>query len=297
MFCKNCGKPIESGKQFCKNCGQEFKVGKFFRLTQWFKNHRKGILIVLGVIIFFVIVSIFSEDNSSPTTPTTIPNVPVVQPSPKHILTQKEIASSVVNLVCFNEAGTITTGGSGTIFTAEGDILTNHHVIAGTDACLVALPEPESGTPNEIYVASPIIVPLLSEEYDLASVRIVGAFIDDKGISYGTFPNKFKNYDDSSFCSNYIPKLGEEIKIYGYPVTSGGYNLTITEGVISSFSDDGLILTSAKVDSGNSGGLAANQNGCFVGVPSAVKTGVYQNLGVIIPPTIILEFINKATSQ
>jgi S1-C subfamily serine protease len=290
MFCKNCGQIIESGQKFCKNCGQELKLGKFFILTQWFKEHRKGILIIIGVIIFFVIVSIFSEDSSSPTT---TQNIPAEQPSYKHVLTQEEIASSVVNIFCSNKEGTKDMGGSGIIIAEDGGILTNYHVIAETDICLVTLPNLISGAPNEIYVASPVIIPELSEQYDLAFLGITDAFVDDYGNIYGTFPNTFKSFDDSSFCSGYVPKLGENIKIYGYPVTSGGYNLTITDGVISSFSDDGLILTSAKVDSGNSGGLAVNQNGCFVGIPSAVNLGEYQNLGVIIPDSIILEFANQ----
>ncbi|MFA7676260.1 MAG: trypsin-like peptidase domain-containing protein, partial [Candidatus Shapirobacteria bacterium] len=96
---------------------------------------------------------------------------------------------------------------------------------------------------------------------------------------------------------NYSPSLGENVIIYGYPVTSGGYNLTITDGIISSLNDDGTILTSAKIDSGNSGGLAVNQNGCFVGVPSAVVNGDYQNLGVIIPQILIDEFINQSSDN
>ena len=295
MFCKNCGQIIEADKKFCKNCGQEIKVGRFSifkaRMGQFFKEHLKGIIIIIGVII---VVAIGSMSSENPSSPTTTPNVPAEQLSYTHALTQEEITSAVVNIFCSNEAGTINTGGSGTMFTEDGDILTNNHVIAGTDVCWVTLPEPTSGAPKEIYVASPMIIPSLSEEYDLASVRIIGVFTDEYG-TYGTFPNKFKYYDDS-FCSDYAPKLGEEIRIYGYPDTSGGYNLTITDGVISSFSDEGLILTSAKVDTGNSGGIAVNKNGCFVGIPSAVKTGTYQNLGVIISPSIILEFINKATS-
>jgi S1-C subfamily serine protease len=63
--------------------------------------------------------------------------------------------------------------------------------------------------------------------------------------------------------------------------------------VISSFSDEGVILTSAKIDQGNSGGLAVDQKGCMVGVPVAVSEGTYQNLGVIISTDLILEFSDK----
>jgi S1-C subfamily serine protease len=297
MFCKNCGQIIDVNNKFCKNCGQEIKIGRFSifkaRLGQWFKEHLKGIIIIIGVIIVVAIGSMSSENTSSPTT---TQNVPAEQPSYKRVLTQEEISASVVNILCSNLAGTETMGGSGIIIAEDGGILTNHHVISEAAICLVTLPNPKSGAPNEIYTANPVTIPELSEQYDLAFLGITGAFIDDYGVSHGTFPKTFKSFDDSSFCSDYVPKLGEEIKIYGYPVTSGGYNLTITEGVISSFSDEGLILTSAKVDSGNSGGLAANKDGCFVGIPSAVKTGEYQNLGVLIPGSIIVEFSNQVIS-
>ena len=41
--------------------------------------------------------------------------------------------------------------------------------------------------------------------------------------------------------------LGEEIKIYGYPSITED-SLTITEGIVSAFSEYGDILTSAKIN-------------------------------------------------
>ena len=122
-----------------------------------------------------------------------------------------------------------------------------------------------------------------------------GAASDAK--TWGDYPTSFPAYTRPDSCDSSVPQLGDSIKIYGYPVTSGGYNLTVTEGIISSFSDDGNILTSAKIDSGNSGGFAIDQNGCFLGIPSAVIEGKYQNLGVIISTTIISEFLDKTKTQ
>jgi hypothetical protein len=78
----------------------------------------------------------------------------------------------------------------------------------------------------------------------------------------------------------------------GYPGYTGGYAITVTDGIISSFTGDGSIITSAKVDSGNSGGLATTKDGsCFIGVPTAVIEGDYESIGFIIPVDQILDFI------
>lgn len=62
-------------------------------------------------------------------------------------------------------------------------------------------------------------------------------------------------------------------------------NLIVTEGIISGATDDGLnYYTSAKIDSGNSGGLAVSKiNGkiCIVGIPTWVSQGQYNNLAMI----------------
>lgn len=282
MYCKNCGYTIGSGDKFCKNCGQEAKLDKFFILNQWLRNHRKWILVIIGIILVFIIIS--SQLSSKHT-------------SYKNNMTQEDIALSIVNIFCSSKDDKIQSGGSGTMFIEDGSVLTNYHVVAKTDICLVTIPNATSGAPNEMYLANPLIVPKISEQYDIAFLKITGAYVDEEGNSYGIYPNTFKVFNDGEDCINYTPKLGEGIKIYGYPITSGGYNLTITDGIVSSFTDNGLILTSAKVDSGNSGGLAVNEDGCFIGIPSAVQTGNYQNLGVLIPANIILEFINQDSTQ
>ena len=158
------------------------------------------------------------------------------------------------------------------------------------------MPNPTTGAPVSIYESKPVIVPTLSREYDIAMLEIDGSYTDSDGTTWGDYPTIFPAFNPPD-CGNQQSQLGDSIKIYGYPVTSGGYNLTVTEGIISSFSDDGDILTSAKIDSGNSGGLAIDKNGCFIGIPSAVISGDYQNLGVIIPPNIIEKFLNDAQNQ
>ncbi len=205
------------------------------------------------------------------------------------------ITRSVVNLYCSNSDGTVD-GGSGTIMSEDGLIMTNYHVISKAKGCLVAFPNPNNGAPVEIYLAKPIyILPAVNKEYDIATIKIQDVYTDERGNTYGSYPKKFQVFTSTRdpHCSNSTPELGDSIRIFGYPVTSGGYNLTITDGIVSSFTGDNLILTSAKVDSGNSGGLAVDQYGCYIGIPSAVETGNYQNLGVIIPKNVVSNFLDK----
>jgi hypothetical protein len=134
----------------------------------------------------------------------------------------------------------------------------------------------------------------INEKYDLVIFQITAPYKDSDGQTWGVFPNTFATIKFGSDCKNIA--LGDPVKIYGYPETSGGYNLSITEGIISSIENNGQILTSAKVDSGNSGGLAMS-NACLIGVPSAIISGNFQNFGVIIPVEIINQFVGQSINN
>ena len=277
MFCKNCGHQIEEGKKFCKNCGTA--VGhsnattpiiattvpnSIMNVSKWIRGLNKSWLIGIGAVALIILALIFYPSKSN----------------------SQNNQQAVVNILCDTDYG-----GSGTIFTPDGTILTNYHVIKGATQCAVTLPDIATGGINEVYEASPIINSELSEKYDIALLKISGSYTDEDGKTWGAYPAKFKSFELPSKCDpSSSSKLGDSVRIYGYPVTSGGYNLTITDGLISSFSDDGSILTSAQIDSGNSGGLVVDQNGCWLGIPSAVVSGKYQNLGVIIPGIFVEKF-------
>lgn len=259
------------------------------------KHYRRLVpKIIIGVIIILVLYVIFVEK-------------PFSFLIKERFINQDLIVISVVNILCESQFSDEVSGGSGTIITSDGLIITNAHIIpqdeeslhTPEEGCLVILPDQYSGQPKEIYWAEPIVYPTLSDQYDLAYLQIYDVFIDEDGEVYGTYPREFRTifsesdeYDKTCISSS-IVKLGDPIKIYGYPVTSGGFHLTITEGIISSLPEYGLILTSAKVDEGNSGGLAVDKKGCMVGIPSAISEGEYQNLGVIISTDLILDFSDE----
>ena len=184
------------------------------------------------------------------------------------------------------------------LFTPDGIVLTNNHVIAGSTSCKITIPDPATGGILKIYEAAPVIVPVLSKKYDVATLKIDASYVDSDGKTWGAYPTTFSPFILPQTCNTNIPsKLGDSVRIYGYPVTSGGYNLTIIDGIISSFADDGSILTSAQIDSGNSGGLAVDQTGCWLGIPSAVVSGNYQSLGVIIPGDVVETFLDNVPAK
>lgn len=285
---------------YCRSCG--IKVKQDAHATA-----RRASVGIVGFIVVFtaaILIYFFSYGDTSHTNtnvPIVVTNTFSLSPvSSKPTLT--EIKASVVNIFC-PESETLSFdaegyGGSGTIISTDGIILTASHIFPQDEeylyipkaGCLVTLPDPDTGFPDEMFVAQPTVIPGLSDEYDLAYMEIYDAYVDEEGISYGRYPRIFPAFDDTLLCEEEFVELGESVRVLGYPLTSGGETLTITEGVVSSFPGDGTILTSAKIDEGNSGGLAIDHNGCGLGVPSAVSIGAYENLGVIISADLVAEF-------
>ncbi|MCK5027473.1 MAG: trypsin-like peptidase domain-containing protein [Candidatus Pacebacteria bacterium] len=217
------------------------------------------------------------------------------------------IKKSVVNIMCESTIDGELSGGSGTVMSTDGTILTASHIfpqdedtvfVDPDEGCLVMLPNEYTGEIEEMYWAEPIIIPGLSDLYDVAFMNITGVFEDEDGLVYGTYPKIFHSFWDSEkydeICTDdkLTINLGDNVRVLGYPTTSGGMSLTITEGIISALNDDGKLLTTAKIDSGNSGGIAVADDGCIIGMPIAVREGDYENLGAIIPGDQITEFFD-----
>ncbi len=310
QFCTACGAKIKEGVKFCTSCGKSInakasdsdsKIKHHVSVPidspspvhpapseETAKKHGNGgwiaALIVAAVVLIIIFASIF--DHSGNTNGTSAKSVNSTSAS-------NNVQASVVGIYCDNDEG-----GSGTMFTTDGTVLTNNHVITGATSCKVTIPNPTTGGIAEIYEATPVVTPKLSKEYDIATVKITGSYTDASGTTWGSYPTTFTAFTLPSTCNTSTPsQLGDTVKIYGYPITSGELNLTETDGIVSSFAEDGDILTSAKVDSGNSGGLAVDQNGCWLGIPSAVVSGNYQNLGVIIPGSVVENIMSGAPAK
>lgn len=310
MFCKNCGHQVNRGNKFCKNCGIEVSRPDFFsRVGEWFKMNKKSLIITGVVLGILILIGAFSEDSSSsnsytppPVTPAYNQNIQTTSASRYSTgsMSQDQIAASVVDILCGD--GDTGSGGSGTIMSSKGVILTNAHIIPQdyndnptVKKCLVTLPDSQ-GKIKEIYWGEPVIIPYLSSKYDLAFIDINAPYTDKDGDTWGVYPNTFPDFLTNG-CENDNPQLGEKVRVFGYPaISAGGYFLTITDGLVSSLPNDGTIVTSAKIDHGSSGGLAVDENGCMVGIPSMISGDANESLGILISNDVIAEFMNKLSS-
>lgn len=157
--------------------------------------------------------------------------------------------------------------GSGVIINKDGYIITNNHVIAGSNSISITLND------NRVYEAELIGT---DEKTDIALLKI-DAEEDLPSIPFG----------DSDTA-----KVGEWVLAVGNP-----FNLTstVTAGIISAKSRDlsgtnsqSFIQTDAAVNPGNSGGALVNARGELVGINTAIssRTGSYIGYSFAVPSNI-----------
>jgi S1-C subfamily serine protease len=161
----------------------------------------------------------------------------------------EELRPAVVNLR--TGTGRRSGTGSGVMFTPDGFLLTNHHVVEGSEAVRVRLSD---GTelPGRVVGNDPWT--------DLAIVRVEG----------GTF--SYAALGDSAKL-----KVGQLAVAIGSPL---GFESTVTAGVISALGRtlrsvsghlvDNIIQTDAALNPGNSGGPLVDSSGRVVGINTAI---------------------------
>lgn len=164
--------------------------------------------------------------------------------------------------------------GSGTIISPDGLILTNAHVVLSdrfyqVKNLIVSLTVAEDAPPVQMYYAS---IVQADEALDIAVIK---PYQDMNGnpLNYSLLNLPFVPLGDSDQL-----RLGESINILGYPGI-GGDTITLTRGEVSGFTSEeaygnrAFIKTSGTIAGGNSGGLAVNEKGELIGVPTAVGSG------------------------
>lgn len=196
-------------------------------------------------------------------------------------LTAEEVYARVnpatVTVVC-DVSDTSASVGTGVIITADGYVLTNHHVVAGGRNCTVTLSD------NVQYEAKYVVS---DEVNDLAVLKIV----DARDLSTAEL-------GDSSLLT-----VGETVYAIGNPL---GVELrgTFTDGLVSALDRDvdvdgrtmTLIQTNAALNSGNSGGPLINQYGQVVGINTIKMMSEFSNiegLGFAIPTQAIRRVVNQ----
>ena len=166
--------------------------------------------------------------------------------------------------------------GSGVIITSNGYIVTNNHVIEGSQEIEVTL------NSKEIYDAE-----LIGKDptTDIAVLKI-----DNVNLPY------------LRYGSSDVLRLGEWVLAIGNP-----YNLTstVTAGIVSAkarnmsilqdqLAIESFIQTDAAVNPGNSGGALVNTRGELVGINSAIaspRTGSFIGYSFAIPVSIVQKVV------
>ncbi len=181
-----------------------------------------------------------------------------------------DLAQSVVQIVALEADFQPVWTGSGTVITGDGLILTNAHVVDDRldeyDLLGVAITDRTDQPPEPAFLAE---ITAVDYALDLAVIRIV-TDLDGNAASPSLRPIRLGDSEQV--------ELGDTIRILGFPGI-GGETITFTEGAISGFTaqravaDRAWIKTDATISGGNSGGLAANEAGEIIGVPTIVGSG------------------------
>ena len=163
--------------------------------------------------------------------------------------------------------------GSGVIFSKEGHIVTNTHILTNASSVFVEF--------NDGEITEAILIG--ADKYsDIAVLKITG-FEDLNPI-------------DSAESSNI--RVGDEVLAIGNPF---GVGKTVTSGIISATGRDygnpylELLQTDAAINPGNSGGALLNEEGNLIGINSSIysKTGTYSGIGFAIPSEKVIQVASE----
>ena len=171
--------------------------------------------------------------------------------------------------------------GSGFIVSADGLILTNNHVVAGTTSLTVVLDDTRSLTATVVST---------DPAHDLALIRV-----NASGLTAVTLG------DSSSVQVGQLAvAIGSPLGTFTDSVTQGivsGLNRTITVSDQATRSEEnlsGLIQTDAAINPGNSGGPLLDASGSAVGIITASSSNA-QDMGFAIPINQAKAMIAAAT--
>lgn len=191
----------------------------------------------------------------------------------------EKVIPSIVSIQSYSRNGAYE--GTGVIMTADGYILTNHHIISGCSSADVVLSD---GTRYEARLAGS------DAESDLAVLKV-----DAEGLT----PAEFGNSDQL--------RVGDTALAIGNPLGSELFG-TLTEGIISAINRDvnvdgyqmSLIQTTAALNPGNSGGALLNSAGQVVGITNMKMMSDYETiegLGFAIPTTWAKEVVDTLLKE
>ena len=223
---------------------------KFFQTS--FLNYVFVILLTFAGTWYFI-----SDDKNK-----------LVSASEKSISSVVTISSVNNKLIKNNRSGI----GSGVIFSYDGYIVTNLHILSGQNINVKL-------NNGKNYLASIIGI---DKNTDIAVLKISS--------SEELKPINFANSDSL--------KVGDRVLAIGNPY---GIGISVSNGIISATGRDygnpylQLIQTDAAINPGNSGGALINENGNLIGINSKIfsKTGAYQGIGFAIPSNLVVQIATQ----
>ena len=219
---------------------------------------------------------------------------------PKEIvISSNDLASyttGVVQVICSKSDGI--SSGSGTLWTFKEEpysVVTNYHVVKDSIKCVISLTNSVNETIGIFKIKDAVYT--FNKNTDEAILSI-GESIYSKSVPIANY-----NYSLSTVrkCQNDMP-VGSPVVIIGYPAyakrnstldinTIGTVNViyrTVTNGIISGYDSsqpgNANYFVSAKIDNGNSGGMALGKDGkglCILGLPTWLTVGNYETQGLV----------------
>jgi len=162
--------------------------------------------------------------------------------------------------------------GSGAVYSDDGYIVTNYHVVQNANDISVLFSD--GSTANAIFLGADTI-----NDVALLKVGLTGL--------------KELDFEEDEV------KIGEKVVAIGNPL---GLSFSVTEGIVSAKGRvikegaAGLIQIDAPVNPGNSGGPLLNTKGEVVGIVNAKLQG-YEGLGFAIPTDVVLTDIDLILEQ
>ena len=148
------------------------------------------------------------------------------------------------------------------------EVVTNRHVVfqdSTAAACTVQLP-------GDSEVSASGILYSQSANADSATM-----YIDNPS----SIMNSLSTSVADRMCATKA-SVGDPLVVLGYPAIGSPQGITATEGIVSGY-DGNYYITSAKIEQGNSGGVAISlKDNCDLGIPTLVEVGKVESLGRIL---------------
>lgn len=295
----------DSGANYSRNNNYNYGGTTFYpRPPKQKKNKKKGafgagtviaaalLAAVIGAGSGIAAVTLSSKNGSNTSTPITSSvsgsNVNInINETVESVVeaVAKKVTPSVVGIRTttsvrsfFGSSNESTGEGSGVVYSADGYIITNYHVISGAVTN-------KSGSKIEVFTDT-----LDSDSYE---ATVVGYNIST---DLAVIKINAKGLTPAEFSDSSKLKVGQYVITVGNP---GGLEFmdSVTYGVISglnrvvsSDSDVKLIQTDAAINPGNSGGALVNTKGQLVGINSSkIVSEEFEGMGFAIPSNTVAE--------